>query len=277
MKPPKVDFFISQSVLKFSIFLVFILSLLASCAGLGPPRLFIKPIDSPDEILRKIEIGKKEIRDLKGIARVRVTNVNKSHSFKEVIVVQRPSSLRMETLGFFGQPLFFLTARDDRLSVLSLAENRLYQGEVTQENLSIILPFYLKPKDLFSILLGGVPLIDHLSADIKLAREENLYLVKLMQKGEATKQFLWVDPLDLSVLKSDIYDSSENLILGVKFDNYKRVNGPLFPMSTSISLPLSSTKITINYSELEINTGVNQDNFNLDVPPGVEIVNLDRR
>ncbi|MFH1625674.1 MAG: DUF4292 domain-containing protein, partial [Pseudomonadota bacterium] len=106
-------------------------------------------------------------------------------------------------------------------------------------------------------------------------RKENLYLVSLIQKGGVAKQLLRVEPLNLSILESETYNSSGDLIFKVKFDKYERVNGLLFPMSTRIMLPLSSTTIRINYGELEINTGISQDSFNLDVPPGVKIVNLD--
>ncbi len=265
----------SPSLLKFSIPVVFFLSLLVSCAGPRPLQLSIKPTRSPDEILRNIEMREREIEDLKGIARIRVTNADRNHSLKEVIIVRRPSSLRMETLGFFGQPLFFLTVKEGRLSILSLMEKRFYQGAVTPENLSIIFPFHLGSEDLCSILLGGIPVIEYLSMDMEFVREENLYILKLMKEGGGPTQFLWVEPSDLSIMKTEIYDYSENFVLGVIFDDYKRINGRVFPMSACILLPSSSTKIRINYSELEINTGVTEDVFDLDVPPGVKIVNLD--
>jgi len=260
--------------IKSGILLAVFLSFLTSCTGLRPHRYPFKPISSPDEILRRIESSEREVKDLKGIAKVKVANVNRKYSLKEVIIVQRPSSLRMETL-LFGQPQFFLTASDNRLSILSLKENRLYHGKVTPENLSVIFPIYMKTEHLFSILLGSVPFIDYIDIDTEFLQEENIYLVELLEKGRAARQLLWVEPFDFSVLKSEIYDSSKNLVLRVKFDNYERVNGSLFPMSTAILLPLSSTSIKIDYSEVEINTGVNRDSFNLEVPPGVEIVNLD--
>ena len=261
--------------IKFGVLLAFFLSFLVGCTTLRPPRSPVRTLTSLDEILRNIETREREIRDLKGIATVKVKSATEDYSFREVIIVQRPSSLRMEILGLFGQPVFFLTAKDDRLSVLSPAENTFYQGKVTPENLSIIFPFYLRPQDLFPILLGSVPLVDYVSIDIEFKGEEDLYLVKLVQEGETVRQILWVEPLDLSILKCEIYDYSEKPLLGIKFEGYKRVNGQLFPTSISISLPLSSAEIRVNYTDIEVNSGVGIDAFNLSVPPGVRIVNLD--
>ncbi|MBI4618869.1 MAG: DUF4292 domain-containing protein [Desulfobacterales bacterium] len=268
-------FYTLKNIFKFSVLLIFSVSILTGCTSLRCSTSPIKPLSSPDDILKKVVIREEKIEDLKGIAKVRITSADKNYSLKEVIIVQKPSSLRMETLGFFGRPLFFLTAKDNRFSVLSLIENKFYQGKVTPEKLSTVFPLYLKSKDLFSILLGSTPLIDHADMDIGIVQEENLYLVRFSQQGGITRQFIWIEPLNFSIMKSEIYDSSENLILKVEFDNYKMVNSLLFPMSTSVSLPLRSTKIKIDYSELEINTGINRNSFDLDVPPGAKIVYLD--
>ena len=282
MNPQKVDFCIPKTIFKFSLLLIFSFYILTGCTGLRHSRFPVKPLSSPDDILKKIAIREREIKDLKGIANVTITNADKNYHLKEVIIVQKPSSLRMETLGFFGQPLFFLTAKDNHLSILSLSENKFYKGEFTPKNLSIIFPLYLKSKDLFSILLGSTPLIDHVDMDIGIVPEENLYLVRFSQRGGITRQFIWIEPLNFSIMKSEIYDSLGNLVLKIEFDNYKTINGLLFPMSTSISLSSSRgmvnrapTEIGIDYSELEINTGINQHSFDLDAPPGVTIVYLD--
>lgn len=264
-----------KNIFKFSVLLIFSVSILTGCASLRRSISPIKPLSSPDDILKKIVIREGKIKDLKGIAKVRITSADKNHFLKEVIIVQMPSSLRMETLGFFGQPLFFLTAKHNQLSILSLSENKFYKGEFTPKNLSIIFPLYLKSKDLFSILLGSTPLIDHVDMDIGIVPEENLYLVRFSQQGGITRQFIWIEPLNFSIMKSEIYDSLGNLVLKVEFDNYKTINDLLFPMSTTISLHSSLTKIGIDYSELEINTGINQHSFDLDAPPGVTIVYLD--
>ena len=271
-----------KNIFNFSVLLIFSVSILTGCTSLRRSISPIKPLSSPDDILKKIVIREGKIKDLKGIAKARITSADKNYSLKEVIIVQMPSSLRMETLSFFGQPLFFLTAKHNQLSILSLSENKFYKGEFTPKNLSIVFPLYLKSKDLFSILLGSTPLIDHIDMDIGIVPEKNLYLVRFYQQGGITRQFIWIEPLNFSIMKSEIYDSSGNLVLKVEFDNYKTINDLLFPMSTSISLPSSRgtvnhapAKIEIDYSELEINTGINQHSFDLDAPPGVTIVYLD--
>lgn len=270
-----MDFYIPKNILKFGVLLIFSVSILASCTSLRHSRFPINTLSSPDDILKKIETREREIKDLKGIAKVTITNADKNHHLKEVIIVQRPSSLRMETLGLFGQPLFFLTAKDNQLSILSMLENKFYKGKLIPKNLSIVFPLYLKSKDLFSILMGATPLIDYLDTDIGIVPEENLYLVRFLQQGGKIRQLLWVEPVNFFIVKSEIYNSSGNLVLKVEFDKYKTINGILFPMSTSISLPSSLTTIGIDYSELEINTGINQHSFDLDVPPGVTTVYLD--
>jgi outer membrane lipoprotein-sorting protein len=49
----------------------------------------------------------------------------------------------------------------------------------------------------------------------------------------------------------------------------------LFPLSTRIVLPLTSTKIRIEYQELKLNTTINPSTFDLDTPPNAKIIDLD--
>ena len=275
MNPQNTRFYILKNICKISVLLLLSVSILTSCTSLRQPRLTFKPLSPTDDILKKILTKRIEIKELKGIAKATITNGDKNYNFQEIIIVQSPSSLRMETLSFFGQPLFFLTAKDNQLSILSLPENKFYKGKLTPENLSVVLPLYLNPNDLFSILLGGAPLIDYVDTDIGIVKEENLYLVRFLQQGGTAKQILWIEPFNFSIMKSETYDSSGNLILKVKFDNYKTINGISFPMSTTISLPSGLTEIEIDYSSLEINTGINRNSFDLDIPPGVKIIYMD--
>ena len=277
----KDSIFESSDLLEFlkswKTFMLFIcvLSLVAGCSRQILPGFSTTKINSPDSILKNIKEREKGLTSLKGIAKIKVTDDKANYSLKEVIVVERPSSLRMETLSFFGHPLFFLTAKNNTLSVLSTKENRYYRGEVNNKNLSILFPFSLKSKDLFSILLGEAPLIPYSDTDVRLSEKKNLYLLRLEQEETKSTQLLWVDPLEFLVQRSEIYDSQRNLVFAVEFDNYKKVNTQLFPMSTIVFLPLTSTKIRIDYSELEVNATLRHDSFHLDVPPGVEVVDLD--
>ena len=106
-------------------------------------------------------------------------------------------------------------------------------------------------------------------------KERNQYLIKLEHKEVKARQMIWVDSSEFVVLRSEAYNSYGNLVFMIQFENYETVNSTLFPMSTDISLPLTSTKIRIDYSELEVNTSLSQDTFHLDTPPGTEVVDLD--
>ena len=90
----------------------------------------------------------------------------------------------------------------------------------------------------------------------------------------AVKQLLWIEPFNFTVVKSEAYNLSGSLVVRVMFDEFSKLNGQLFPMSTDIQLPLSSTAIKIQYQDLEINTVINESRFNLDIPPGAKIVNM---
>ena len=275
MRPQAVDLYTYQRMIKFALLFAFSLFMIIGCAILRPSKIPISPIDSPEEVLQKIKMRETAICNLKGLAKVKVADVKKNYpTVKEVIIAQRPFSLRMETLGFLGRPMFIFTAKDNLLSILSLSKNRYYRGKITPESRSVI-SNDLKLKDFFSILLGGIPYIDYIDAEIRFIEEDNLYFLTISKKGGTTKQLLWVDPIRFTTKKSEIYNLSEDLIFKVDFDHYRRVDGLLFPLSTRIDLPLTSTRIRIEYQELKLNTTIQPDIFELNTPPNAEIIDLD--
>jgi outer membrane lipoprotein-sorting protein len=270
-----VDLYTCQRTIKFGILFVFILSIIIGCARLRPSKIPIEPISSPEEVLQRVRVRESAINNLKGLAKLKVADVKKNYpTVKEVIIAQRPFSLRMETLGFLGRPMFIFTAKDNLLSILSMSKNKYYRGNITPQSRSVFSPD-LKLKDLFSILLGGIPYIDYVDAEIRFIEKDKIYFVTITKKGGTAKQFLWVDPLRFTTIKSEIYNISEDLIFKVNFDKYKKIDGMLFPLSTRIVLPLTSTKIRIEYQELKLNTTINPSTFDLDTPPNAKIIDLD--
>ncbi|MDY6854305.1 MAG: DUF4292 domain-containing protein [Thermodesulfobacteriota bacterium] len=275
MKPQPVDVYTGQRMIKFAILFAFSLFVIIGCSILRPAKIPIEPIGSPEEVLQKIRVREHEINNLKGLAKVQVADVKNNYpTVKEVIIAQRPFSLRMETLGFLGRPMFIFTAKDNLLSILSMSKNKYYRGKITPESKSVF-SSDLKLKDLFSILLGGIPHIDYIDAEIRFIEEDNLYFLTISKKGGTTKQLLWVDPIRFTTMKSEIYNRSEDLIFKVGFDHYRRIDGLLFPLSTRIDLPLTSTKIRIEYQELKLNTTIQPNIFELNTPPNAEIIDLD--
>ena len=275
MKPQTIGLYTCQRMIKFAILFAFSLFIIIGCAIIRPSKIPIEPIGSPEEVLQRVRVRECAINNLKGLAKVKVADVKKNYpTVKEVIIAERPFSLRMETLGFLGRPMFIFTAKDSLLSILSMSKNKYYRGNITPESRSVI-SRDLKLKDLFSILLGGIPFIDYVDAEIRFVEEDNLYFLTISKKGGTTKQLLWVDPIRFTTKKSEIYNISEDLILKVDFDHYRRVDGLLFPLSTRIDLPLTSTRIRIEYQEIKLNTTIRPNTFELNTPPNAEIIDLD--
>ena len=226
MKAVNKDIYTCRNVRKMFLSLSFFLFLffLTSCSYLRPTKPPIEPITSPEEVLRRVEIKENKIHSLKGIAKLKFTDAKKNYpTVNEVIIAQRPLSLRMETLGFLNKPFFLLTAKENQMSLLSTKENTFYQGTVTPKILSKVFPVSLKLKDLFAILLGSVPFIDYVSTDMRFDQKKKIYLLELMGREEKTEQYLWIDPWNFFPLKSEIYKSQENLVMEVTFGHYKKI------------------------------------------------------
>ena len=114
---------------------------LAGCAA----RQDIKPskaIPAAGEIIRHIEESRGKVYSLKGMASIKGTYNGKDSNFKEVLVVKRPSKIRAETVGLFGNPVFTLALDGPALSIYKPAENIFYKGSVSSHEIPLPIPLY---------------------------------------------------------------------------------------------------------------------------------------
>src|SRR5215469_8613941 len=73
-----------------------------------------------------------------------------------------------------------------------------------------------------------------------------------------------------------IYDESGTVVTDARYSDYRDYNAVLFPSRIEIKRPEEEYDITLNMVKLDINQPLNDDKFELDEPPGVQVIHLDR-
>jgi outer membrane lipoprotein-sorting protein len=79
---------------------------------------------------------------------------------------------------------------------------------------------------------------------------------------------------DLEPHRQLIYDDRGILVTDVRYGEYKDYDGISFPTQTEIERPQEAYDITLNILKLELNKPLTDDQFDLQQPPGAEVVHL---
>jgi len=79
---------------------------------------------------------------------------------------------------------------------------------------------------------------------------------------------------DLEPHRQLIYDENGKLATDVRYGEYKDYDGIRFPTQTEIERPQEEYDITLNILKLDLNKPLSDDQFDLQVPAGAEVVHL---
>jgi len=211
---------------------------------------------------------------LKAIAKIKVESPDENFSVKELIVAQKPNRLRLETLSPLGQPGFYAATDGQELFLFAPSENTYYHGNATPRNLGLIIPLHLGVKEMVSVIMGCVPLIDYSEDHLGCTGNEDGYLMRLEGRDESTTQVLTLSRDGLRVVASEIYDS-EGLTCSVTYRDYEIVEGVSFPGEITVFLPADRTTVRISYKKVEFLPEIDSSLFRLSAPPGAKIVPLE--
>lgn len=246
---------------------IFIIILLALCSCVPPrPEIEILPTESLKEaLLEQLSQNTKSFRSLKGLAKMKITAGERTVSGSHALFVEKPASLRAETMSPFGFGLpVMLTATDGRdLMVFIPSEGDYYRGGATPENLMRLFPVPLRVEDLVRFLLYDTPGIAYESVDVST---DGTNSVLTLFDSRGVKQVFRFDGAR-RLYEVSIYVQDQLLFL-LKYSSFEGV--PPFPTVASLEMPPQQVKASVVYSGITLNTEIPDEKFLIPLPEGIE-------
>ena len=105
---------------------------------------------------------------------------------------------------------------------------------------------------------------------------ELIVIRKIGTNGGVLSRKIVFSRTDLQPHRQYIYDDQARLVTDARYADYKEHDGVSFPSRIEIARPEEEYDITLNILKLEINKPLRDDQFALQVPPGAEVVHLDK-
>lgn len=236
-----------------------------------PPRL------TAEAILQTIDHRWQGVQDLRALARVSVTSTKGRYSTRETFLWRRPATLRLESLGVFGQPAMAMVADAERASIYYPQQGLLFQGPATAANLSRFIGLPLDVEDVVHLLVGHIkPGDKHPWAWLHSQWDRDEHLLRFVGEGGGLVQDAWVDPEQLLPTRVIRYTDGGEPAVDVRYTDFRPLP-EMFPFAFRlvIWLPLIETELHIQFSAVDLNPGLAPSLFRLVPPEGTRVVPLE--
>jgi len=201
---------------------------------------------------------------LRGLARLAVDGYDGSVHLrgKQLVVLERPSRLRVEILGFLNQSLAVIATDGERFEVYRAEDQSYETGEVDEHLLWKEARIDLSPGEAVAVLLG-VPISESLPAPANAVRDaDGRIRIDLADSEGAVVQRVTFDPAGyLRVF--EVLDASGDVVWVAQFDAYRDVDGSAFAHSIEVDVRSGMTHAEIAFRNVELNPDLPPETFRL--------------
>lgn len=234
-------------------------------------------LKDPRAVLAQVDRLSGRVLSLKAEAKVSVTTPRQSGTVGELVAVMRPAALHLETLDFFGKPVAVLASDGARFALFLAAEGQYLVGPATAENVSRLLPIVLEPKEAVMLLLGDVPRIPAEPTRLEIDEAARAYVVTLSHGAIA--QRIWVGTEDFRPRRSEIRGAPA---YDLQFDVFEETKAMSFPrrlelIAVDAGGTPTGTRLSLRYTDLELNPETDLTLFMLPQPPGTTLIEVDEK
>jgi hypothetical protein len=230
-------------------------------------------IRDPAVLLHTLRARGERLQSLTASARVTVHGPHGGTTGME-IAAKKPSFLRVEVDGFFGNPVALLATDGRRVQISRLDQGVFAEGAATAANLARLLPAALPPDLVVGLLLadplaGGGP---YLSGPplMSLDPARRAYVLRIYAaEAEGAAQVVYLDTETLAPIGTVAPFGGYE----AWFRDPEVLSGVEFPQA--IEVRAGAADVEIHYKDVQLDPQLDDAFFHLSAPAGARLVPLD--
>jgi outer membrane lipoprotein-sorting protein len=214
--------------------------------------------------------------------------------YKEIrgyVLARKPSMLRMKgLLPVVRNTAFDMVSDGQEFKVWIPPRNKFVIGSNTIENyqpdkrLENMRPQYIYDalllpeigQDEIAVLENGYETVLDKNRHRVDQPDYELAVIRKGPQGWYLSRRIEFSRTDLLPHRQKIYDLDGNVATEAQYQNYKDHAGIMFPNTIQIERPRENYDITLSIVKLEVNPPLTDDQFQLEQPPGADVVRLDQ-
>ena len=284
-----------------SLYLFTFLPFLIGCAGVRPGPPVASDLTGLSWMLQRPSISVQnlsleQIKDTLGSdntkfttlkAKVQITvdapDIDSPLFCEGYIRLQRPNKLRV--IGTKLTLTVFDMLTDGETFWLYLpSEKKVYTGRCNSIHQLAKLDVNILPDDIAMLLdyndalTPGAILTKDVNRIHSLETWPGLWLIHLIDLNNETATLhanLYIDRVDVNVIRYDIFDTGGNIRVQALFDDYARFDNSAIPQRIAIFWPHEDTKLTLSLTNIVANEQIDPKVFQFSKPKTAKIVSLD--
>ncbi|MBW2540789.1 MAG: DUF4292 domain-containing protein [Deltaproteobacteria bacterium] len=226
----------------------------------------------PDQLLEDWAARADQLQRLRGLARLAVDGYGGSVQLrgKQLVILERPSRLRVEVLGFLNQSLAVIATDGEAFEVYRADSQSYESGEVDEQLLWREAGIDLSPDEAVAVLLGS-PVSDAQLAPANAARDVDGWIrIDLADARGTVVQRVTFDPAG-QLRGLEVFDASGGVAWAARFDAYRDVGGSAFAHSIEVDVRSGMTHAEISFRDVELNPDLPAEMFRLSPPGGAPL------
>jgi hypothetical protein len=219
----------------------------------------------PAQLVTALAERAHERRSLRGVVRVAVDAEDVSLRTTQRILALRPSRLRVEVMGLFGQVAAVLTTDGHTYQFAEAGGGRIEQGVVTPDLLWQIARVDLAPEDAVGLLLGAPsPAPDRVTAGARQLGDGEIR-VRLDDARGRARERLAFDPAG-RLVGVEAWDERGVANYEARFGDFRDLDGRAFADRVDLRFPRTGARATVQFRGVELNPELDPWLFFLERP-----------
>lgn len=221
---------------------------------------------APEILFQILNARRAGLIDLKSFVRTTITNNESTHSFKQALLVKNDSSLRLDTLGVFGQPKGVFIYDQGKTLLYDTQQNRMYRGREAWNIMEKIVGTVIDFDEYISLLTGNVPCIRELKlAAGQLSFDKKHYQLETREASGNSRFLVDMDASTLVPVKL-VKEIDFRDVYKVEWQDYKKLGNYSFPHQVKLTRFINEEKLVIMYRQPVINSGITEESFRFSPP-----------
>jgi hypothetical protein len=134
----------------------------------------------------------------------------------------------------------------------------------------------IDPATEIAVLENGYETLHDSKGHRVLQDDYELTVIRKYEKGWGLSRKIIFGRTDLKPHRQYIYDEDGKVVTDAKYAEYKDYDGTSYPSRIEIYRPQEEYDITLNMLKVDINQLLTDEQFDLQQPPGADVIHLDR-
>jgi outer membrane lipoprotein-sorting protein len=257
-----------KRTLKLPVLLCVLVGVLTACETLPPPR----PVEPPaqfltlDEISQRLTTRQDGIHNVKSMVKSVIKTREKNHNLKQVLLIDGETSLRLDTLSLFGQPIGVLIADQTQTLLYDTKSNKLYRNREVWDIMVRTFGTVIDFREYVSVFSGKIPRLASLNLkDVRWNPETGNYHITAVDSEHNDPMEIEVDTQTILPLRLTKWKEGKR-VYTVQWNDYQKVEEHQFPHTITVQRPLPGDEVVMKFNNPLINQGMPEDAFQLNVP-----------